>query len=532
LEDISSLENEYISPEESRQIEEWAGYFSFKWTWPFMQLLSCTHRTICLFTGNQFGKNDSIVMSYILRILGLHPVEHKNMRPDTPIRTIRFASERVPGGGGEGEIQNTQDPALRKRLPNALIKRDIAANRPVMTLYDPQGGPDIHIEFVGYHQTTQSQAGVQRFSTWIDEHAPWSFYEEQVPRLIAANGDLIYSLTPAMDGIGWEYDTFFEKARTYIRTKAIRDYMYKVYGKRLAPIEHVKGRPDIAIIQTATDDNPTFTPEMVEESYAHLDDTDVIAIRRYGLFKQVSGLIFKQFDPLMHVYNPYEIFPGNGLPPDHWAFARTMDYHEKTPWATIFAVISLEDEMFIWDELNLSPEEYITKEICYHTAISGRDFSFPLNLVDPRAAIKQSNTSLSVMDDMNRIFNELKKDNIGTGGYWQSWDTKSMRGREEVKKRLKNSSICGKPLSGNKMPTLWIANNCFETIRSMRNWKWKTKKKEQEFVSGESNEPQQKWSHFPMCIEALLKHPGWNAGASRRTRPYHKPKRYYTRRRR
>ena len=81
-----------------------------------------------------------------------------------------------------------------------------------MTIRDPQGGPDIYVEFTSFNQDTQAQAGVQRKSIWVDEHAPKGFYEEQLPRLLASDGDLVYTLTPAQEHLDWEYDELFERA--------------------------------------------------------------------------------------------------------------------------------------------------------------------------------------------------------------------------------------------------------------------------------------------------------------------------------
>jgi len=229
-----------------------------------------------------------------MRILGTHPVETKNLRPDCPIRIIRFASETLPTDPEGGEVKNTQYPAFKKRLPPSLLKKDITIRKPVMTIKDPQGGSDIFVEFVSYNQTTQSQAGVQRFSIWCDESAPLEFYEEQRPRLLSAKeygygGDLIYSLTPA-EFIGWEFDQLFERAEIYIRSPHVCDRVLQRTGERPRNIETTDMKTGIAVIMAATDDNPVYSKEMLDEEYSTYDDENIIDIRRYGLFKQVCSL--------------------------------------------------------------------------------------------------------------------------------------------------------------------------------------------------------------------------------------------------
>lgn len=163
-------------------------------------------------------------------------------------RIIRFAAESLPTdkgstGAQSKEIKNSVYPEFKRWLPDWMIKRDksgkamdITIRNPSITIVDPNEGrvffenegpyrgDDIVVEFVSYNQETQAGAGVQRVSCWLDEHAPLDFYEEQLPRLLAEDGDMLLTLTPAM-GINWEYDDIFEKAETYIRTQAVCDFL-------------------------------------------------------------------------------------------------------------------------------------------------------------------------------------------------------------------------------------------------------------------------------------------------------------------
>jgi hypothetical protein len=245
------------------------------------------------------------------------------------------------------------------------------------------------------------------------------------------------------------------------------------------------------------------------------DDPDKLDIRRYGIFKQVSGRIFTLFDWRYHVISKEQYFP-NHIPSSYNHF-RGIDYHEHINWGCVFMSISPQNEAFIWEEFNPSPENMITFDIARELAVLSRDFKFTLSLIDPLANKTQSNTGLTVIDDMNRAFSMYKKEGLGTGGYWQGWDTKSTRGRDEIRKRLMNSMKVGKPFNnkvigkhGEKkyLPTLWILDNCKLMARSMRNWRL------EEWANNSINStkdkkeiPQQKWSHMNMPVEAFFKHP-------------------------
>jgi phage terminase large subunit-like protein len=500
---------------------------------------------------------------YVLRVLGVHPIPEKNVlyfecpnkhyysiktRPEDNVctecgekleihkrksRTYRLCAETLPGDKGDtgkegtsSEIKNTVYPALKTWLPSMLIKKDITFRNPAMIVKDPNAGMefgdltyeggDIIFEFVSYNQSTQSTAGVQRLGCYCDEEPPSDFYKEQLPRLLQENGDFIIGLTPA-SYISWTYDEIFEKASIYYRSKVIVDYLAKE-GQTVKQIEKTDFNLDIAVLQAATDDNPTLDLDVIDEMFKHYDDPDDIAIRRYGIFKQVSGRIFKDFEYSTHFINGEKYFP-DGIPRDGWVHARGIDYHPQTPWASSSMSLSPTDEAFVWIDFNPSPEKLTTKEIAKEVALMGKDYKFTLNIIDPLVKAT-SDGGVTTLDDFNGAFYEYKQENIGTGGYWQVWDTKGEKGRDAIRTRLKNSSKVGKPFNNKVvkdgrtqyLPTLWILGNCKNTAQSMRQWRW------EEWADPKSrntkdakNKPMQKWSHFCMVIEAIFKEPAFRA---------------------
>jgi hypothetical protein len=552
-----------LSNQDISTLNDFEGFLSFKPTWALKKFLHLTHKIIAIFSGNQALKTASTSYSYALRILGIHPVPKKNVvylecekrakilskeidledylkeheskdsatfivkkapqdmkymkcpecgsaiiQHQRGSRVFRFCSETLPGqsanvnkDGASAEVKNTQYPEFKKWLPKCFIKKDITFRNPAMTIKDPFGGGDIIVEFTSFNQSVQSGAGVQRMSIWIDEEASLDFIEEQRPRLLAEDGDLIFTLTPA-NRMSHMYDEVFEKAAIYYRT----DTIVEKYG--LQQIEETGSPYDIAVLQAATDDNPTLSPDVVEEMFNDIDDPNALAIRRYGIFKQVSGRIFKAFDWSVHVISAKHYFP-DGVP-EMWRHAQGIDYHEHVNWACGFISMSPTDEAFIWAEFNPSPETMITNDIMQEIAIIGRKYKFDLSLCDPLAGKKQTNTGYTVIEDMNRVSNVYKHDGIGHGAYWRPWDTKSTRGRDEIRKRLKNAALFGKPFNNKTIkgyqPTLWILDTCPLTAKSMKNWRLKEWANNAQLAINDMKEdPQQKWSHFNMVWECIFK---------------------------
>lgn len=244
-------------------------------------------------------------------------------------RVFRFCSETLPGEkatvgmegeGASAEVKNTIYPAFKQWLPRFLIKRDITARQAAMIIQDPNAGrrfgeiewpgEDIVVEFVSYSQRVSAVAGVQRISIWEDEEAPFDFHEEQLPRLLAENGDLHISLTPA-NRMSWTFDEIFERASIYLRTEAMCQF-YESIGEKADRIEFTTSDLDIAVVQAATDDNPTLSREAIEKKYFY-DDPDSIATRRFGVFRQATGRIFNDFTFKVHVIEEKRYFGEEGF---------------------------------------------------------------------------------------------------------------------------------------------------------------------------------------------------------------------------
>jgi len=530
-------------------------------------------------------KTSACAYNYVLRIQSWHPIPEKNVlyfecpnghtynalqvlthAPDwicpkckselkiheRGCRIFRFASEVLPGEttsdnkhGQSTEVKNSVYPEFKKWLPPHYIKRDIKHRNMAMTLTDPQNGnifcdkpyqgDDIVVEFVAYSQTVQSTAGKQRLSIWQDEEPPYDFHEEQLPRLMAEDGDLLLSLTPA-NRLSWSYDEVFERAQLYIRTKAVCDFL-RTPDYDPPQVEYTDSPHSIAVVQAATDDNPTLSKEAIEDKMSQYDDPDIIATRRFGVHKQVKGRIFKSFDYKVHFIDRDTYFP-YGIP-HSWNHARGIDYHPQTPWACGCMSLSPENEAFIWLDYNPSPEKYTTKEICFNFATQCKDYKFMLNLIDPLSeGIKKD--KITILDDINREFHYLKHEGIGEGGYFVTWDTKGEKGRDEIRKRLKNSIHCERPFNNKNseggrdvyLPTLWILSNCKTAAKMMKMWRWEEYADTRfRMQKEEKNKWEDKWSHMNMVWEAFCKHPSFRPPRLSREMRHQPPKRYFQGRR-
>ena len=445
-------------------------------------------------------------------------------------RVFRFCSQTLPGengvvegaDGGSAEVKNAVYPEFKKWLPPFLIRKDMTFRSYSMIIKDPLAGlklvrdevnkgMDSIVEFSSYSQSAQSTAGTQKCSVWIDEESPKDFWDEQIPRLFAEDGDIVLSLTPA-NKISWTFDELFERASVYFRTPKVCEALStKRYPLKMA--ERTDFDLGISVLQASSYDNPTINNQVIEQLMESVDDPDVKKTRLYGVHKLASGRVFKDFDWRIHIIDRDKYFPQGIF--RNWRFARMIDYHEKNPWACTWIALNPYNEAFVFDEFAPSPEKMVTEEICHVLAEKSTDYRYSMNLVDPLANKIQSNTGTTVLEDLNAHFKGFVKDDLYPGfqgGYWESWDTKSTRGRDEIRKRLKFAQQCQKPFN-NKVegeqryyPTLWILNNCKEVAKSMKQWRYIEYADRQALVNKDSNEQtSQRFSHFCMTLEAIFK---------------------------
>lgn len=532
-----------MTPEEIQAHNYFAGFFGFRPTpvWHWLMRSPSTITFLCC--GNQYGKGETMVMDWMMRMLCKHPNKNKNIYPDSKFRTLRICTESLPVEKDGEDTKNTIYPVIKRRCPgvvdesgkyNGWIVKDITSRGNTLRLR-PHFYPanrDINLEFVSYSQEVQRQAGVQRAAIMIDEEPSEEFYGEQAARMLMTGGDFTIGFTPVPGQIGWMFDNLFERARYIRRTPLVRERWKLRFGEDMPPVEKRPKLDDIMVIMAATDDNPMYAvlaqelstktgkiitaKEYLDDFFRdrYGDDDDIIDARRYGIFHQLSGKVYKQFTSRVHVIDGFHYFPMNV--PHNWKHYRGIDYHQRNPWAVVWICKSPTNELFVYRDAAFAPGKYTTLNICQDISDISGDYTFRDNRIDPLANQIQLNTNFTTVEDMNRIFLALKSEGRGTGGFWQPWDTKGTIGREQLTLRLLNSLKVGRPFNNTavedgrtvNLPTIWFFDNCRHVIESMQNWRYPDYKTASSRQANDDNEkPQQKHSHFPITIECLLKLP-------------------------
>lgn len=449
-----------------------------------------------LIKGNQGGGTAWSTYDAAMRVFGIHPNKRRNVLN----KPIRFISKCLPKGPGDEE--NQQYVEFKRFVPKDYIKKDVTARSASMAIKSPYCGPDLKVEFMAKTQEIDAFMSVQRSAYYQDEEIDRTKWDENQMRLLREGGDSTICLTPVR-GLDWTYDDVWKKARAIYRSSTI----CKAYG--FPSVEETGLTNDIEVFCWATDDNPVMDKDTVQRIFDGIDDPDELAMRRYGVFRQVSGRIYKSFDPKVHVVPFDDVFDANTFK-TYWHY-RMIDYHPSKPWYCSWVAVSPQNEWFVWNEL-LGRHDHMTtndlREQIKSESLLNEDEEFNRRtLIDPLAKVKQPNTGFSVFEDLTMGELGLRR--------CVPADTKNQNGRLHIKQRLKNAAEAGVPGNnlfrhgendpryGNYKPTIWFLSNCQGHISHMNSWRYVDWKQEHVKAVKEVKRESEKFSDYCRNLEFL-----------------------------
>lgn len=162
---------------------------------------------------------------------------------------------------------------------------------------------DSEVEIMSYDQELEKFAGVPRHFTHFDEEPPFDIFKECKARLVDYNGRWWMTMTP-VEGMTWTFDEIWEK-----RSNGLVDS-----------------------IQVDITDNPHLSAEAIENLLEGYDE-DERKIRGRGDYIAVSGLVFKTFDPQVHMIE-------SGIPPaEGWTHYMSLDAGFNNPTAVYWHAV-------------------------------------------------------------------------------------------------------------------------------------------------------------------------------------------------
>lgn len=363
--------------------------------------------------GNRSGKSYGSVAEDVFYARGRHPYRTIPGNGE-PTRGRVVAVDYLQG------VEKIILPLVSRLIPPSELLNgswEDSYNKQLRTLTLTN---DATIEFMSYESDLEKFAGTSRHWVHFDEEPPKHIFNECLARLVDTDGDWWISMTP-VEGMTWVYDDIY------------------MPGK--------EGKKGIDVIEADMLDNPHIKPEAAERFLSGLDDEERKA-REHGNFVQLGGLVFKRFDPAIHVI-PYE------LPSRTWEWYLSLDHGYNNPTAIYWHAVSPEGNAITFAEHY--QREMLVEQ--HAAVIHARNAGFAripdLYVADPAIAQRNGVTGTSIHTE------------------YANHGIPFALGNNDVLTGVSKMASYIKPNYAGK-PKWHITENCVELIRELRKLRWKT----------------------------------------------------------
>lgn len=384
-------------------------------------------------------------MEFLFHVTGIYPDWYpKENRFLYPIKG-RIVAQDYQKGVGEVII-----PFLEEWLDMSLVKRKVRNPLGVPTKWILKCGSVFDI--LTYEQSVESFEGWKGHIAWFDEPPPRDKYIATLRGLVDYKGRCWLTLTPLSQP--WIYDEIYTKnqpERIFVVTSDIRD-------------------------------NPHLSEDAVKEFEESLTEGEKEA-RIHGRFMHLTGLVYKEFNPDIHICEPPSIKPS-------WTRYMAIDPHERMPTAVMWFAVDNNDNHWIYDELWLKDMDI--EQIAHAIHVQEGELKPRIRLIDPHN------------DKENAIaggFN-IRKELMKHGIYCERANSDPMLGKARVRQalRLKYS-----PLLKTEIPQLRIGRNCRQTIFEFQHYIWdEYRRNRDEFEKKDIAKKQH--DHFMDCMRYIYNH--------------------------
>jgi len=395
-----------------------------------------------IFGGNRSGKTTCGGMEFLFHITGMYPDWYpEEMRFDGPV-IGRIACKDFQKAAGGVII-----PFLEEWLDPAIIKKKTRNPIGIPVKWELKNGSVFDI--LTYEQDTEQYEGWKGHIFWGDEPIPRDKWIATLRGLVDFRGRAWLTLTPLTQP--WIYDDIYNA-----------------------------NDPNVKVVTTDIRDNPHLSEAAIQDFERSLTPEEKEA-RIHGRFLHLSGLIYKEYNPNIHVIEPFQI-------KDHWTRYFCIDPHPRTPTACLWLAVDPQENYWIYDELWLDGMTIDQVASAIHAQEAGR---LPqLRFIDP------------AMDKDNELaggFN-VRKELMKYGIFTSRANTDTDLGRNRIKQALmpKYSTV-----AGCEMPRLRIMRNCTQTNYEFTHYIW------DEYARGRDDiDPKQrakkKNDHFMDCLKYIM----------------------------
>ena len=407
-----------INPKHSfRRVKDAQGNNVFSTRKPQDEFHRSGKRVRLIISGNQAGKTQCGAAEAIWMSLGIHPYNQIK----TPNRG------RICGGSLGKGVMEVIWPKYEALMPRKELRREpskYSAGPPQKVTY--KNGSTA--EFMSYEMGVEPFEGWVGDWVWFDEPPPKDIYTACVRGLMVNNGIMFITATPLAEA--WMHDEIFLAAGPGPEKPDVFNFP-------------MRGNP--------------FISDSAVKSLEDACEDDEAAARLDGVFKHLSGLVYKDFGQL-HRIKSFEI-------PKDWTRLMVQDYHPRKPCAVLWAAVDPRGTLYFYDELWADDTVEKISEII--KATEKQEYGRPVRTrdIDSISATPDRITGRNAMKEFR-----LVGEKIGWSLAFRSSVKKRDEGMSAVREYLKlKNGLPGCYFFEDKVP---------RTISSMEHYQYETKGEE------------------------------------------------------
>lgn len=380
----------------------------------------CKKRNRWVFGGNRSGKTQCGAVEAIWIARGNHPFR-KN-KPNTEGWVVSL-SQQVQRDVAQDKILYYLNPDWIVDIVMLTGRKDSAKNGVIdyILIKNVFGGTS-KIGFKTCDQGREKFQGTSLDWVWFDEEPPFDIYLECRMRVLDKVGDIFGTMTP-LKGLTWVYD------KIYLNESNDNEVWYE---------------------EMEWADNP-YLNESEIQSLSSVLSADELDARRFGKFTARGGLVYSEFDPAIHIVEPFKV-------PTQWYDKISIDPGLHNPLSCHWYAVDYDGNIYVIAE-HYEAEQTIEyhanriKDICKRLSWKTNFNGFYECLIDSAANQK----TLSSPKSVSELFYDYGI-NVNT-----NVNKDLFSGISRVKSYLKNA---------NNQAKLFIFSNCVNMIREIKGYWW------------------------------------------------------------
>ena len=392
------------------------------------------------FGGNRSGKTTSGGMEFLFHTTGIYPEWYPEEQRYRGAVIGRIIAKDFQKGVGEVIV-----PFFEEWLDPQLIERKWKNPQGIPIKWKLRNGSVFDI--LTHEQSTEQFEGWRGHIAWFDEPPPRDKYVATIRGMVDYNGRHWLTLTPLTQP--WIYDEIYTKQS-----------------------------PNVFSVTMDIRENKFLTERAIKEFESQLTEEEKEA-RLHGRFLHLSGLIYKEFMPEIHVCS-FQV-------KKHWTRYMAIDPHERTPTACLWLAVDEQENHWIYDELWLPNMD--VKSIAQAIQVQEGDMPARVKLIDPHAD----------KENMAAGGFNFRKELMRYGVYTQRANVDMLLGPSKIRQALtpRYNHMLKKDV-----PQQHVSRECRRTFFVYQHYFWDDFRRNKEEYDPKEK-PKAKNNHFMDCMKYI-----------------------------